>query len=170
MSAIPESYLNIINPIIDAARNFLEQGEDLRPIAFFGCFDSAMIVPIPINSSSEESKDASAEIMRLAALQIEADFVLVITEAWTMKASSKEEVEAVIDKYGSIGESPFAIEVVSFSLETVYGTWMAQEKIEAKGEARTIGIPDFHHFDEASGRFTHLLPQKTSDNQYLTMH
>ncbi len=62
---------------------------------------------------------------------------------------------------GSIGASPYKIDIVSFSLETRHGTWMAQASIKPKGHSkkkRTCGEVSFIHYDGAEGRFTRLLP------------
>ena len=48
---------------------------------------------------------------------------------------------AILDKYGSIGASPYRVDVVSFGLETRYGVWMSQCEIKPKGiskKKRTI--------------------------------
>ena len=72
-------------------------------------------------------------------------------------------IDEIYDLYGSIGASPYAIEVVSFSLETRHGVWVAQCPIKPKGyskKKRTIGKPEFQLFTEAQGRFVDLLPTK----------
>ena len=70
-----------------------------------------------------------------------------------------------MDKYGSIGASPYAVDVVSLALETRYGVWMAEMPIKPKGiskRKRTFGQPEFRHFSEYDGRFVNLLPVKES--------
>ena len=70
---------------------------------------------------------------------------------------------AILNKYGSIGASPYAVDVVSMSLETQHGVWMAEVPIKPNGISkmkRTSGSPEFRHFTEAGGRFVNLLPIK----------
>ena len=73
------------------------------------------------------------------------------------------QMDAILDKYGSIGASPYAVDVVSLALETRHGVWMAEVPIKPKGiskKKRTIGSPEFRHFTEIAGRFVNLLPVK----------
>jgi hypothetical protein len=66
-----------------------------------------------------------------------------------------------MERYGSIGASLYKIDIVSFSLETRHGIWMAQASIKPKGHSkkkRTFEKVIFTHYDGAEGRFTRLLP------------
>ena len=79
-------------------------------------------------------------------------------------------MNAILDKYGSIGASPYAVDVVSMSLETRHGVWMAEVLVKPKGiskKKRTIDTPEFRHFTEAGGRFVNLLPVK---DRAATLH
>ena len=81
-------------------------------------------------------------------------------------------VDAILDKYGSIGASPYRVDVASFGLETRYGVWMSQCEIKPKGiskKKRTIGTPAFQYFKEVDGRYTHLL-KKTPEEGGSTLH
>ena len=72
-------------------------------------------------------------------------------------------MQAILDKYGSIGASLYAVDVVSLALETRHGVWVAEVPIEPKGiskKKRKFGVPDFRHFTGYEGRFVNLLPTK----------
>ncbi|MGB2903562.1 MAG: hypothetical protein WBJ68_11480 [Candidatus Dechloromonas phosphoritropha] len=169
----PESYLKIINPLIDTARGFLERGEQLAPIAFVGSFATGKMIPILLNSAGEEEKDRSALAIRIAADTLEADFVFVIMDAWSLRKDKMAQMEAILDKYGSIGASPYRVDVVSFALETRYGVWMAQCEIKPKGiskKKRTIDPPKFQYFTEVGGRFSHFLKERPNDEGKATLH
>lgn len=60
MSAIPQRYLEIINPLIAQARAFLEKGEPLAPIAFVGNFTTDAIAPVAIPTDTIDVKDRIA--------------------------------------------------------------------------------------------------------------
>jgi hypothetical protein len=45
MSQLPERYRAAIAPLIDKAREFLEQGEELVPMAFVGNFTTGATIP-----------------------------------------------------------------------------------------------------------------------------
>jgi len=163
MSAIPENYWKVISPLIATAKGFLENGEPLAPIAFVGSFSSGSTTPVLLKSSSIEAKNDSALAIKIIAETLEADFVFLLMEAWSLRKDKLKQMDAILDKYGSIGASPYAVDVVSMALETRHGVWMAEVPIKPKGNSkkkRTIGVPEFRHFTEYEGRFVNLLPIK----------
>ena len=170
----PESYLEVISPLIDTARRVLESGESLVPMAFVGNFRSGQTIPIALQTGSDQSKDSSALAIRMAAEALEAEFVFVIMDAWALRNDKLHQMQAILDMYGSIGASPYAIDVVSFGLETRYGVWMAQCEIKPKGiskKKKTIGQPQFQFYTEVTGRFSHLLPIAQGDAfDFATLH
>jgi len=163
MSRMPESYWKIISPLIANAKGFLEDGEALAPVAFIGSFTSDLTIPVLLKSASVEAKDNSAFAIRNAAATLDADFIFVMMEAWSLRKDKMLQMDAILDKYGSIGASPYAVDVISMALETRHGVWSAEVPIKPKGiskKKRTIGTPEFRHFVEYAGRFVNLLPIK----------
>ena len=167
----PQAYLDIILPLIGSARGFMENGESLVPVAFAGNLTTQKTMSVMMNAGSDETKDESAAAIKHAAALIEADFVFVVMEAWSLRPDKLHKYDEILDKYGSIGDSPYAIDVVTLSLETRHGMWLAQMPIKPKGHSkkkRTFGLPEFRFFTEAKGRFVDLLP--TKDNQPHPLH
>lgn len=118
-------------------------------------------------------KDKSAREIKAAALVLEADFVFAIMEAWSLRPDKIPQMDAILDKYGSIGASPYAVDVCSLTLETRRGVWVAQPQIKPKGiskKKRTIGKVEFRYYTEVQGRFTHLLPMKEDDEPPTILH
>jgi hypothetical protein len=72
--------------------------------------------------------------------------------------------EEIIDRYGSIGASPYKIDTASFMLETRYGAWGAQVPLKFKAPSktrRTFAAPVTLIFmDGVEGRFAGLLSAK----------
>ena len=166
----PQAYLNIITPLIGLARGLLESGETLVPAAFVGNLTTQQTLPVMINPGSDEIKDESAATIKRAATMIDADFVFIVMEAWSLRPDKLHRADEIRDKYGSIGNSPYAIDVVSMTLETRHGIWVAQLSIKPKGyskKKRTFGPPEFRFFTEAKGRFVDLLPTKDGGRQTL---
>jgi hypothetical protein len=163
MSDMPENYWKIIAPLIAKARGFLENGETLAPIAFIGSFSADLVTQVLLQSSSDETKDGSALAIKRAAAALDADYIFLLMEAWSLRKDKLLKMDAIMDKYGSIGASPYAVDVVSMALETRHGVWMAEVPIKPKGiskKKRTIGAPEFRHYTEFKGRFVNLLPMK----------
>lgn len=126
-----------------------------------------------IQPGSGEDKDQSAHLVQSAALVLDADFVFAVMEAWALLPDKIRQMDAILDKFGSIGASPYAIDVCVFSLETRRGMWVSQPQIKSKGisrKKRTIGAVEFRYFTEVQGRFMHLLPKKEDDELPTILH
>lgn len=173
VSTPPQAYMDIISSLIDKARGFLEAGEKLQAIAFVGNLTTEEVIPVMIQPGSGEDKDQSARTIQSAALALDADFVFTVMEAWSLRPDKIPQMNAILEKYGSIGASPYAIDVCSLALETRRGVWVAQQQIKLKGiskKKRTIGAVEFRYFTEVQGRFMHLLPKKEDDEPPTILH
>ena len=167
---IPERYHQQIDPLIAHARGLLEKGEALAALAFVGNLSRDEVIPVVIDDRTEEGKDASARSIQMTATVMEADFIFMVREAWKLPEKYMPRYEEIMEKYGSIGESPYAQDVAAFSLETTHGTWIASPFIKPKPPSkkrRTFGPAVFEHMPEIQGRFTGLLPGKKNDGGAL---
>jgi hypothetical protein len=109
------------------------------------------------------ARNAIPPVSRYRAVYGSTDFIFMLTEAWSLRKDKLLQMDAIMDKYGSIGASPYAVDIVSMALETRHGVWMAEVPIKPKGiskKKRTIGTPEFQLFTEYEGRFVNLLPMK----------
>ena len=173
ISTPPQAYMDIISPLIDKARSYLENGDKLQAMAFVGNLSTKQVIPVMIQPGSGEDKDQSSRNIQSVAQYSDADFVFTIMEAWSLRPDKVSKMDAIMDKYGSIGASPYAIDVCSIALETRRGVWIAQQQIKPKGiskKKRTIGVVEFRHFTEVAGRFMHLLPKKEDDETPTILH
>jgi hypothetical protein len=174
MTAIPSTYRGIVQPLIDTARGIMERGETLVPFAFVGNLTTRETYAVMLDTGSDAKKDESAETIRELALLRQADFVFVIMDAWSLPPSKLDRLDEILERYGSIGASPYRVDVVAFSLETRHGIWVAQVPVQAQvhpEQGRTFGTPAFQHFTEAQGRFVELLPAKDDpDGPTGTLH
>jgi hypothetical protein len=157
---LPQAYLDMVMPLVDSARGFLENGEALQPFAFVGNHATRQVIPILIDTATDQSKDRSVQFIKAAAEQTQADFVFTVMEAWGLPRDKMPRFQEILVKYGSVGASPYRIDTASFALETRYGIWIAQATIKPKGHSkkkRTFGPVTFVHADGVEGRFTGLL-------------
>src|ERR1035437_9291487 len=139
---IPAKYREVIEPLIAKARGFVEAGESLAPIAFVGNFTTTQILHVTIRTGDDDTKDRSALAIQMAAAQLDADFVFTAMEAWGLRKDKISRHEEIRERYGSIGNSPYKVDVVSFILETRYSIWAAQVLLKPKGHSkkrRTFG-------------------------------
>ncbi|SDY33129.1 hypothetical protein SAMN05421644_15012 [Allochromatium warmingii] len=136
MSTIPNAYCEIIDPLIQIARGFVEAGESLASVAFVGNLSSGQNLAVPIDTSTPETKNRSAALIRQIADEYEADFVFTMMEAWTLPPRLAPRFQDIIDRYGSIGASPHRVDSVAFTLETHHGIWLAQRELKPKGHSK----------------------------------
>ncbi|WP_422900655.1 hypothetical protein [Propionivibrio sp.] len=144
----------------------LEGGQSLQSFVFVGNLTTKQTMAVMVETGSEETKDQAAENIRLAAMALDADFTFAIMEAWSLPPEKMSQMNAIFDKYGSIGASPFAVDTCSFMLETRHGSWMAQPVIKKMGvskKKRTFGKVEFRFYTELQGRFAHFLPIKDDE-------
>jgi len=173
ISSPPQIYMDLISPLIYKAREILDMGERLLPFAFVGNLTTKQVVPIAIKPGTDEEKDKSAKEIQSVALLLGADFVFSIMEAWSLQPNKISQMDKIIDKYGNIGDSPYAIDICALALETKHGIWVSQPRIKPKGiskKKRVIGTIEFRYYMEARGRFLHLLPQKDGNGTPVTLH
>jgi hypothetical protein len=170
MTAMPSKYLAVVTPLVDKAREILESGESLQPFAFIGNFETGRVLPVLIDMRDDRAKDGSVAAIRRAAEQTQAHFVFTVTEAWALPKDKLHRYGEIVEKYGSIGASPYRIDAATFVLETAYGTWLAQANLKPKGiskRKRTFGKVDFLFGDQTEGRFGGLLGAAAGDS---TLH
>lgn len=166
MSTMPKAYWEIITPLIGEARDILERGESLAHMALVGNLTTGKAKSVPIPAGSGLAKDEAAAMLRHLAHLIQADFVFTIMDAWGLPKDKMHRMQQILDEYGSIGASPYRIDVVSFLLETRHGMWVAQMPVTPKGiskKKKTFAKPEFQLFTEVEGRFADLLPVKDED-------
>lgn len=163
MSAIPPIYRRIIDPLIEQARKFLESGEMLAAVSFVGNLSTREIIAVPIDSETPQAKDRTVELIRRVAEDHEADFIFTMMESWALPQHLVARAQEIIERYGSIGASPYRVDSITFMLETHHGLWLAQGPLKPKGHSkrkRTFEPPVFYHMDGVQGRFAGLLPHK----------
>jgi Tfp pilus assembly protein PilP len=56
ISTPPKAYMDIISPLINSARGFLESGEALQAFAFVGSLSRNQVVPVMIQSGADAVK------------------------------------------------------------------------------------------------------------------
>jgi hypothetical protein len=96
-----------------------------------------------LNAASDQAKDDSAQLIRHLAAIYEADLVFTIMDACGLPRDKVRRRREIVERYGSIGTSPYRIDFVSFALESRHGIWVAQVPIKPKGiskKRRTFGF------------------------------
>lgn len=171
MSDMPNAYRELIAPLIDITRNAIASGDILAPFALVGNMATREMQLVDTDPDAADPKAKLAESILEVARARRADFVFTIMDAWALDPAQAQRYEEIIARYGSIGRSPYRIDIVSFSLETQWGLWMAQAPITTgEGESRSFPEPRFERYPQAEGRFVGLLPARYGEETPTVLH
>lgn len=154
---VPHETRAFVDALVAHARELMQRDGALSPIAFTGKFGGGGIA---IDKLAVLPKDVAAKVIREAAKQAKADYILHIDEGWSFETDTKESVDAMRAKYGQVKDMPGRIDVVTFHFETYAGQFLAMPKREPFGETFTFGEPEFRLAPRAEGRFMGLLPTR----------
>jgi hypothetical protein len=174
ISTPPKAYMDIISPLINSARGFLESGEALQAFAFVGSLSRNQVVPVMIQSGADAVKDQSASLIQSAALVLGGR--LRLHDHGSLVASARQ--GAADGMRSSISTEASAPHLTRSTCARLHwkpseGVWVAQPRIKPKGiskKKRTIGVVEFRFYTEVKGRFTHLLPVKEGDEPPTILH
>ncbi|MBC8740404.1 hypothetical protein F6X40_27485 [Paraburkholderia sp. UCT31] len=160
---IPAHLQPFVVNIVRQARANLEEDGHLVSFAFVGNSSIPEVIPIQFDTRSEQAKDAAAAHVRQVAEMSNADFVLLVQDAWGLPPSKMSQYREIVERYGSVSASPHRLDVAAFILETHSGFWFAQVPITAKGlskKKRTFSAQvEFSRGGAADGRMTNFLPK-----------
>ncbi len=155
---IPEECQHSLDAIVSRAQEILSEGKELHAFAFLGKF-GCRFVAVPMNMSS---KDLAAKFITLLCRDTEPDYVIMISEAWTLSMEcTGTELERLAKTRESIANHPNRIDVVMITLETKEGNWIAQAPIKSLDGKRRMDDPEFLVFTGIEGRFASFLPRGT---------
>lgn len=156
---IPDDVAMLLANLIGTARTLTEENGEARPMAFIINAAEKMLVPVPLRFNDEADKDASARLVRLAALGLKADCVVFLAESWGIEGN-KTTVEAVKENGGRVVGLPGAYACIMLNVETYDGQWIAMPKLTHKGKKKSFGPPEFKFMKGGEGRFMGLLPPR----------
>lgn len=148
-----------VNEVIDVTREIAAVGE-IGVTAFVSAQGKIFMLDssdIPADAPVLEAKELFAAVVRRAAVKLEADAVLLVSEAWTRVGDKEKETQETMDS--PVSTHPDRKEAIVMTLETAKGSWMAMAILEGKMGFRVFGDLEFHSSD-TRGRLTNLLPDK----------
>ena len=162
---LPQKYAGLVDYFVEKTRELLKQGQIVSTNTFIVNTANSTLVNICYASSDDADLDETEDAIRQIAETENADFVFTVMEAWGLSEEKNADCDRICEEYGSIAESPYAIDACCFILETYEGLWVAQANIKPKGHSkkkRTIRDVEFTYADSAEGRFTNFLPKMDS--------
>jgi hypothetical protein len=161
---LPARYREFIEPFIAIARDHVEAGHGLVPLAFIANLESNRGVRVQVDTRDEAGKQRSARTIEKAAADMDADCIFTILEAWGLPTVMRPRYDELVERYGSITHCPFKVDAVNFILETRHGTWAGQAPIEpqgSEGTRRTFGEVALEQVEAGGeGQYAKLLPAR----------
>lgn len=145
-----------ITDIIDAAGAAVADGVMVSPTYFIGNDLQKHI--LHADYSSVEAKEESAMMVRRLAKELDADYVLHVSESWAIKdIEAGKDYQSNQAKYKySMSNHPKAVEIVIFNLETHDKVLMGFGDIISNSDKRTLGKVSWNE-TEIFGRFSNFL-------------
>lgn len=147
---------------IEAARQNVQLHEELVPMWFIGSKDNFDMVATPFTGPDEQqTKNTVVLKIKQMAAERDADFLLFISEAWSLK-----DAEAIADytknphKYpNGVVDHPARVEVVVVTLETHENNYVGMARILPGRVMATVEWGDGSHRGYG-GRFDNMLPPR----------
>jgi hypothetical protein len=157
---LPHQFTALVEMGILRARELisaLDEDDDrqIAPIAFVGNTARDELCPMELEGIADQFP---SQIRRVAG-RIEADVIFTIMGGLALDPDHARDYHAILDRYDSLADSPYAIEALYFQLETHAGTWRALAPLEPSNGRKTVGEVHMRMQTGAQGPFTGLLPQ-----------
>ncbi len=164
----PAKYVKFLNMVIEKMQQNLKNFPKLLPVAFLlnNETNKTQIIGMPFRN--EEDKESCAAMLKDRAIEMQADAICFLSEAWTLpeKYRTKEMIDSILQQYGEIANFPERMEIVTIQLETYEGIWMATGSIREAKKGRKISGLRWMNANQAEGRFVHLLPSKEDKTKH----
>jgi hypothetical protein len=164
-----QSFKTFLTEIIEkGAQNELKAKGKISPMAFFGSMSTDTVESLccmELDFRSPDTKAFSLDVLRHAIASVGANYVVVITESWTLQAEDQVQWEKVYEQYGSIANSPNKKEALMIAAQTTDGAWMAIPELISKGKRKCKTLGNVTYFQagqdgvEFRGQFSNLLPK-----------
>lgn len=156
---IPPHIKAIAEGIAMDARATICQGGEVVPEIFVLNTTKELLVQPTMRMGELAEREQMAQETRLLADEMEADVVILLSEAWAQATKrGLAEMEALRAQYGgSIANMPARQEILLLTVETAGHYWSGRAPITGSGLDRRCGEVIYELADEERGRFTHFL-------------
>ena len=154
---LPEYFDNFVEKFLmpRLLENINDEG-GLMPVAFVGSTETKQVGIVAMAFQNVEEKDACSEVIKEIAQKFQADYVVFVSESWTVPSEHIEEFTNNRDKYPEVASFPKKSEVVMIMVDTKTSNWIGMCEIY---KGRKLGKPKFMKSHSAEGRFSNFLPK-----------
>lgn len=159
-TTFPPEVQPLVDKILALCREQMTEGT-VKPVTYVIDTAKKVMVPVEMYMPNNVAKDVAAALVRWTAKNMKADATIMVTEAWSLSEADSKHYQAIMDKYGSIGEYPGKLDVLMVSVQTRAGAWTGRAPIETKGEARRCGPLEVIRPNISTGRLMNFLDDDT---------
>jgi hypothetical protein len=166
---IPPHIKAIAENIAMTARTEICQGRELAPQIFVLNTAKGLMTSPTMRMGAPEERERMAQETRLLADDMDADIVILLSEAWAQAVGSPAKMAALRAQYGGrIANMPDRQEILLLTVETVDHYWQGKAQITGTGLDRRCGDVRYVLGDDEHGRFTHFLASPADKAQLAT--
>jgi hypothetical protein len=156
---LPDFFDKFINSLLPSIKKNLNDRGGLVPVAFVGNSERGTTEVVGMMFTNQEEKDKYCNFIRKIAKEGEADFVVMISESWSVPAEHSEEFINNRDKYPTIESFPKREEIVVVMIETETTRYIGRGVISGESGRRVVGELEFGE-GQIQGRFSYFLGPK----------
>jgi hypothetical protein len=148
-----------VQEAIDIHRRFLHEGELIPPT--FIIEHNKSVVLLPVDGSSQQAKEFSAETARKVASLSNSEFVAFVSIVWVLPESQLQHTSAILATYGSIKKYPGSLQRAFVNVETRTGRHIAHVPVLSCPPSKMrkkLGTVIWQKTDGGFGTFVGILP------------
>lgn len=153
---------SLVVDAIKIAREHVKNHDELVPMWWVGGANGIDLVATPFEGPDEHgTKDAVARTIKQMAAAKDADFILFISECWTLQGDEEASKEYMANRGrypNGLADHPKRKECVMVDLQTHDGTKIGMAPILPGRVMGDISWPD--DYTRIAGRFANLLPPR----------
>jgi hypothetical protein len=168
---IPPHVKAIAESIAMTARTEICQGREVAPQIFVLNTAKGLMTQPTMRMGDPEDRDLMAQETRLLADEMDADAVILLSEAWAQQVNTPAKMAALRAQYGGrIANMPGLQEILLLTVETADQYWQGKAPITGAGLDRRCGDVQYAHelAGQEHGRFTHFLASPADKAQLAT--
>jgi hypothetical protein len=162
-TTFPAAVAPLVEDVLTTCRAQLTEGP-VTATTYIVNSSAKTITPVEMYMPTEVAKDMSADVARWMAKNAKADATIAVSEAWSLSEQDSPRHAEIIKQYGSIGEYPGRLDILTVNVQTHDGVWMGRAPIITEGRARRFGPLEVVKAGKSDGRFTNFLPPKEEED------
>ncbi len=135
-TGLPARFEPLISRCVTETRSRLKKGESILSHAYVGNTQTGRLKSLPSVPKNDTERKIADETIRKIAEAENADFILMVSESWSVTFEPSSRPGHHDRKSGNLFAPPRVVETCTFKLETSEGIWLALAEIKQKGHSK----------------------------------